>query len=437
MTLSTFDTLLYGCQILTIDARMTIHDLGSVVVEKGLIVYAGPSSSLPEEWKFRNKIDLTGKIVMPAFFNSHNHAAMSIFRGLGNDLSLNEWLNHFIWPAESRNINPDTVYLGTMISALEMIRSGTAIFSDMYFFEEEVARACEDIGMRVILGEGILDFPTPDKTTPYEAMKHIRNLHHQFKNHPLVSVSVAVHAPYTCSPEVVSKAAELSKNLNITANVHLAETSEEIHTIHTRYGKSPVRYLYDLGFLSERTVAHHGIYLSEEDMELIFETGTSIATIPNSNMKLGSGVCPVPDLIKKGINVSIGTDGAASNNNQSMLRELQQLLRLQKVVHRDPTIITAEEVIRMATINGAIAYGMENVTGSIEPGKQADLLVINPDQPHWYPRYNPYISIAYSMQSSDVESLMVGGEFIVRNHECTKVDEQELLGRIKAFRLVQ
>jgi len=416
---------------------MTAYESGSIVVDKGVIVFAGPSSEMPEDWEFRERIDLSGRIVMPAFFNSHNHAVMSIFRGLGNDLSLNDWLNNFIWPAESKNINPGTVYLGTMISAMEMIRSGTAIFSDMYFFEEEVARACEEIGMRVILGEGILDFPTPNKSTPYEAMEHIRNLHQQFRDHPSVSISVAAHAPYTCSPEIIAKAAELSSELGITANIHLAETSEEIHTIHTRYGKSPVRYLYDLGFLNRHTVAHHGIYLSEEDIELIFETGTTIATIPNSNMKLGSGVCPVPDLVRKGINVSIGTDGAASNNNQSMLRELQQLARLQKVVHRDPTIISAMEVIRMSTINGAKAYGMDKVTGSIEPGKQADLMVINPDQPHWYPRYNPYSSIAYAMQSSDVESVMIAGDFVMKNREFTTVDETEFLSKIKEFRLVQ
>jgi 5-methylthioadenosine/S-adenosylhomocysteine deaminase len=317
-----------------------------------------------------------------------------------------------------------------------MIRSGTAIFSDMYFFEEEVARACEEIGMRAILGEGILDFPTPNKSTPQEAMNHIRLLHAEYKNHPLISVAVAAHAPYTCSPEIIAKAAELSNELGIPANIHLAETSEEIHTIQSRYGKSPVRYLFDLGFLSERTVAHHGIYLSQEDMELIFETGTSIATIPNSNMKLGSGICPVPDLLKMGINVSIGTDGPASNNNQSMLRELQQLSRLQKVVHRDPTIISAEEVIRMATINGAKAFGMEKVTGSIEPGKNADLMIINPDQPHWFPRYSPYTTIAYSMQSSDVESMMIGGKFVMKNREITTLDEKELLHRIKEFRLI-
>ena len=433
MISSRFDLLVSGCQILTMDDSMNIWNDGALVVDKGKIVYCGPVEKIPEGWTFADRYDASGKIAMPPFFNSHNHAAMSIFRGLGNDLSLNAWLNQFIWPAESRNINPDTVYLATMLSAMEMVLSGTAVFSDMYFFEEEVGRASEEIGMRAILGEGILDFPTPSRSTPQETFEQTRHLADKYAHHSLINVAVAAHAPYTCSPDVLSGAAELAHDLKIPANIHVAETGEEFENLNKRYGKSPVRYLFDLGFLGSGTVIHHAIYLNPEDVDILAETGTNVATIPNSNMKLGSGVCPVPLLIEKGINVSIGTDGPASNNNQSMIRELQLLGRLQKVTHGDPTILPADQLVRMATINGARAYGLESGLGSLEAGKQADFILINTDKPHWYPRFNPYTSIAYSMHSSDVESVMVNGNFILKNRLFTTIDSDKILQEIRSF----
>jgi len=429
------DLEISGGHILTLDQGMTEINPGSVCISGNRIVYVGKTEDKPADTVALKKIDASGKIVMPTFFNCHSHAAMSIFRGLANDLSLDEWLNHFIWPAEKKNVNPDTVYLGTMISAMEMIKSGTSIFADMYFFEEEVARACDEIGMRVILGEGILDFPTPNKDTPGRVMDHTRILYNQFKDHPLITVSVAAHSPYICSPESIRKAAELSRELDISANIHLAETADEITTIRERYSKSPVQYLFDLGFLSERTVAHHGIYLDDEDISLLLQSGTSISTIPDSNMKLGSGLCRVAELIRRGINVAIGTDGAASNNNQSMLRELQQLGRIQKVYNQDPTIMSANQLLLMATLNGAKAYRMDKELGSLETGKAADIMIINPDQPHWYPRYDPVNSIAYAMQSEDVESVVINGEIVMQNRELTRVDEEKLLYRMKKLQL--
>jgi 5-methylthioadenosine/S-adenosylhomocysteine deaminase len=429
------DLEISGGHILTLDQGMTEINPGSVCISGNRIVYIGSTEGKPAEMVARTTINASGKIIMPTFFNCHNHAAMSMFRGLANDLSLDDWLNHFIWPAEKKYVNPETVYLGTMVSAMEMIRSGTSIFADMYFFEEEVARACDEIGMRVILGEGILDFPTPNKDTPNGAMDHTRILYSQFKDHPLITVSVSVHSPYICSPESIRKAADLSRELSLSANIHLAETRDEVTTIRERYGKSPVQYLFDLGFLSERTVAHHGIYLDDADISLLVQSGTHIATIPNSNMKLGSGLCRVPELISRGINVAIGTDGAASNNNQSLLRELQQLGRIQKVYHKDPTLLSAHQLISMATIHGARAYRMDQFLGSLETGKAADLMIINPDQPHWYPRYNVANSIAYTMHSEDVESVVINGEIVMHNRHLTRVDEEKILYRMKKLQL--
>jgi 5-methylthioadenosine/S-adenosylhomocysteine deaminase len=425
------DLAITGAHILTIDETMKEYKQGSIYIAGNRIKWMGPDTEQPENFVVREKIDASGKIIMPVFFNGHNHASMSFLRGLGNDLSLDKWLNDFIWPAEKVMINPDTVYLGTMLSVIEMIRSGSGIFSDMYFFEDQVARVCEETGMRGIIGEAIFDFPSPSRATPQESMQFTRELHSRFQGHSLINVSVAVHAPYTCSPDLIRQAGELAKELDISANIHLAETTTEIDMIAGLYGKSPVQHLYDLNFLSERTVAHHSVYLSPEDRQLIKDSGTSVVTLPNSNMKLGSGACAVGELIKLGINVALGTDGPASNNHQSLLREMQQLARLERVVNYDPTSISAQELIRIATINGARAYGLDKDLGSLECGKKADFQIINPDQPHWYPRYDPYNSIAYAMQSNDVESVIIDGKIVMRNRVLVNIDEKRISKELK------
>lgn len=425
------DLAITGAHILTIDQNMTEYNPGSIYVSGNRISWIGPDNHQPENYIIREKIDATGKIILPTFFNGHNHASMSIFRGLGNDLNLDKWLNEFIWPAERKFINPSTVYLGTMLSVIEMVQSGSGIFSDMYFFEDEVARVCEEVGMRGIIGEAILDFPTPSRATPQESLEFTRQLHGRFSNHPLINVSVAVHAPYTCSSDVIRQAGELSEELNIPANVHLCETIAEIETIAERYGKTPIQYLYDLGFLNGRTVAHHSIHLTKEDRNLLKESGTSVVTLPNSNMKLGSGSCAVAELSRLGINVALGTDGPASNNNQSMVREIQQLARLERVTNLDPSVLSARELIRIATINGAKAYHLDKDLGSLESGKKADFQIINPDQPHWYPLYDAYNSIAYAMHSEDVESVIINGKVIMRNRVLFNVDEERIFREVK------
>ncbi len=425
------DLAITGAHILTIDPEMTEFKIGSVYIKGNRIEWIGPADQQPENCLIRETIDATGKILMPTFFNSHSHASMSIFRGLGNDHSLDTWLNEFIWPAEKKLINPAAVYMGTLLSVIEMLRSGTGIFSDMYFFEDEVARVCEAAGIRGIIGEAILDFPTPSQATPQDTMKYTRQLYEKYADHSLVKVSVAVHAPYSCSPDMIRQAGELAEELNVSANIHLAETITEIEAIAERYGKTPVQYLFDLGFLTSRTVAHHSIHIAQEDRLLLKKSGTSVVTLPNSNMKLGSGACSVAELKREGITVALGTDGPASNNNQSMVREIQQLARLERVINLDPTGLSARELIRSATINGAKAYHLDKDLGSLESGKKADFQIINPDQPHWYPRYDAYNSIAYAMHSEDVESVIIDGKVVMRNRVLVNVDEQRILKELK------
>ncbi len=426
----TIDIAITGARILTMDEVFTEYNPGVIHIRGNRIVDIGNESELSRIQPVKRTIDASGRIITPPFFNCHNHAGMAIFRGLGNDLSLDGWLNHFIWPAEKKFIKPLSVYTGSLVSMMEMVRSGTGIFSDMYFFEEEVARAAGDIGMRVILGEGLLDFPTPSQPDLVAALRHTRSLYEKFRNHPLISVSVAAHAPYTCSPDAIREAAWLATELGITSNIHLAETLNEVEVMKARYGKSPVQYLADLGFLGPRTVAHHCLHMDQEDIRLMSESGTSIATIPNSNMKLGSGAFRLPGLSKAGINVAIGTDGPASNNHQSMIREIQQLARTQKVLYQDPTVTNPKQLISMATLNGAKAYGMEKDLGSLSAGKKADLIIINPDQPHWYPHYDPYNSMVYAMHSEDVESVMVEGNMIMNRRNLEFIDQEKILAGI-------
>jgi 5-methylthioadenosine/S-adenosylhomocysteine deaminase len=356
---------------------------------------------------------------------------MSILRGLGNDLSLDRWLKEFIWPAEHALMTPENVYLGTMLSVIEMVRSGTGVFSDMYFFEDQVARVCEETGIRGILGEAVFDFPSPSQPTPDDSFKFTRKMVETYRNHPLIRVSMALHSPYTCSPEVIRKAVELSSELQISTNIHLAETRTEIETIAERYGMTPVQHLHATGGLTNRTVAHHMVHLTESDMELIAAAGTSVVTLPNSNMKLGSGACSVSRMKVKGINVALGTDGPASNNNQSMVKEMQQLARLERIANLDPTCISAPELIRTATINGARAYHLDSELGSLEVGKRADMQIINTCHPHWHPHYDPYSSLAYAMQSGDVETVIVEGKPIMKNRRMVTIDEQRIYRQIK------
>ena len=420
-----YDIAISNAYLLTLDHEWKEYKPGLVLIRGGYIEYAGPQV---EHTSFQAKeaIDAKGDIVMPSFFNGHTHSAMSIFRGLGNDLPLDNWLNEHIWPAEARYTNEQNVFLGSMVSAIEMIRSGTGIFADMYFFQEETIRACEELGIRIIAGEGILDFPTPNKKSPREGLKYTENLVNKYKGHPLLEFSLPAHSPYTCSPEVIREVGELSHRLGITATVHLAETEWEVEEMKRRYGKSSTQFLYDNGFFKSRTVAYHCNHISADDMLTLRDNKAGIVTNPRSNMKLGSGLCPLPVLRSMGITVGIGTDGAASNNNQDVLSDMQLLARIYKMNELDPTVIRSREALRMAISNNCLIYGMDNRLGSIEAGKLADLIIIDTDQPHWQPLYDPYSHVCYTMQPGDVSTTIINGQIIMKDREILTLDEERV-----------
>ena len=429
-----YDLAIKNAFILTLDDEWTEFAKGLILVNHGSLEYVGPEKKGPA-YSAEKIIDAKGNIVMPSFFNGHTHSAMSLLRGLGSELPLDSWLNEHIWPAEARYLSPHNVYLGSMVSALEMIRCGTGIFVDMYFFQEETVRACEELGIRIVVGEGILDFPTPNKKSPSEGLKYTEYLHKLYSGHPLVEMSVAAHAPYTCSPGVLKEAAELARKLDIPVTIHLAETAAENINIKNMFGKSSTAHLAGLGFFDGRAVAYHCNHLSEDDISILAEHKVGIVTNPRSNMKLGSGLSPLPELMEKGLVIGIGTDGAASNNNQSVLLDMQLAARLYKVKHLDPAIINARQAIRMAVNNNALNYGLEKSMGSLEKGKLADMIIINTDQAHWQPLYDPYPQIVYAMQPGDVITNIINGKIIMENRNILGVDEERFIISFQQGRL--
>jgi len=427
-----YDIWIKNARILSMDTTFTEYQNTNILIRDKIIEHIGSVNHL-NTIEASIIIDASNMILLPPFFNGHNHAAMSLLRGLGNDVSLTSWLQDYIWPAERKYINSHNVHLGTLLSGIEMIKSGTNIFADMYFFEEEVAKASIELGMRCILGEGILDFPTPNKVNPSDGLRYTRNLYEEYKAEDLISLSVSAHAPYTCSTPVLASVSELSKELEIPATIHLSETSQEVSDSLSKHKKSPVEYLDELGFFDYHAVCYHCNYLSAHDIDILKHKKVSVITLPNSNMKLASGIAPVRDLLKADVLLGLGTDGAASNNNMSLLSDLQMMIKLQKVIYQDSTVLDARTALRIATSNGAKAYRMHNDMGSIEPGKYADIQFIDVDSPHMQPLYNPYAQIVYSMQENDVKHLMVNGQLIMKDRKIINVDEEKVKYEVLKF----
>lgn len=412
--------------ILTMDGQLSEFADGRLVIHNGQIIYVGEFR--PEQnIQSIETLDASGRILMPPFFNAHNHAPMALLRGLGNDVPLQVWLEKFIWPVEKRYLNPELIYLGTLLAGMEMIQSGTSIFADMYFFEDEVAQASLDLGMRCILGEGILDFPTPNAKSPDEGLAYANGLISKYQKQNKINFSIPAHAPYTCSREVLERIAAFARSKDLPVTIHLAETEQEVADHISSFGISPTRYLAEIGFFDHHAVCYHCNYLSQEDIAIFRDFGVAAVTLPNSNGKLASGIAPLTEMIQAGVLVALGTDGAASNNNMSMLNDLQLMLKFQKVKHLDPKALTAKQALQIATGNGAKAYRLDQHLGSLETGKSADCILIDTAQPNMQPLYDPYAQIAYSMYNRDVESVIIDGEFVMKNRQLTRVNQEEIL----------
>lgn len=431
MTFPKTDLLIKNGLVLTIDEQARVlagYDIG---IASGTIVFIEPSSA-SHAVNATEVLDATGCAVMPGFVNCHTHAAMTLFRGFADDLSLKTWLTRYIWPAEARFIDRRHVALGTRMALLEMIESGTVMFADMYFFEDEVAKACDEAGMRVLLGEGILDFPTPHLKTPGEEMDFNEELARQYHEHPLIRVAYAPHAIYTCSGEVLREIARRSEKNGMPVHIHLAETRKEADDCLKRNNQTPVEYVHATDLLNERLIAAHMVHLTQPDIELLQETRPRIAHNPSSNLKLASGFADVTALLEAGLTVGLGTDGAASNNNLSIPVELRQTALVSKLTTGNPEAVNARQALCMATHCGAQALGVGDITGSIAVGKKADIITIPLDRPHLQPVYNIYSTLAYSLHATDIDSVVINGRMVMRHREHLTLDRDRILYEMKA-----
>ncbi len=429
---TTADLLLLNGLVLTLDDRDQRFDPGGVAVRSGEIVAVGPKESVQTAFRAVKTLDVTGCVVMPGLVNAHTHAAMTIFRGLADDLPLMEWLHQHIFPAE-RRLTEEWIYWGTMLACAEMILSGTTTFCDMYLFEHKVAEAARDAGMRALVGEVLYDFPSPHYGPIENGLEFTESLIHRWRDDPLVRIAVEPHALYTCSPPVLQRCFELAERYEVPLITHVSENQAEVEEIIQRYGHRPVAHLERLGMLSPRLIADHCVALDDQDLELLAQRGVQVVHNPESNMKLASGIAPVTRLLAMGVNVALGTDGCASNNDLDLFGEMDTCAKLHKAVTLDPTVLPASTVLRMATRNGAKALGWEGEIGELSLGRLADLIVVDFRQPHLTPVYEPRSHLVYAARGSDVRHSIIHGRLVMEDRRLLTMDRDEVMQRVRTF----
>jgi 5-methylthioadenosine/S-adenosylhomocysteine deaminase len=423
-----FDIVVYNGIIVTVNPDFDIIDKGVVCIRNGMLERIEPWDEDVEVPAADTVINAKGGIVMPGLVNTHTHLPMSLFRGLADDLPLMTWLNEHIFPAESKYINPESVRLGTLLSCAEMILAGTTTCCDGYFHEDEVARAVCDSGLRAVLGQGVIDFPAPGVPDPKNNIKTAVEFTEKWQGvNAAVTPSIFCHSPYTCSAGTLKKAKDAAASKGLLFQIHVAETRNERDRIRSEYHVTPVQYLDKIGILDRHTLLVHAIWVDEADMEIIAKRDAKISHNPESNTKLASGIAPVPEFIKAGITVGLGTDGCASNNNLDFFQEMDTAAKLHKVNTLDPTVLDAGRVVKMATIDGAKAIGLDNETGSLEAGKQADLIIIDINRPHWVPMYHPVSHIVYTAKGSDVTTSIVNGKLIMKDGSLLTMDIEDIM----------
>ncbi|WP_319550043.1 amidohydrolase [Desulfogranum marinum] len=434
MNKKTVDLILSGRYLLTLDKKDTIVGQGALAINDGVIVARGKTEEIGATYRARQIIAEEHGLIMPGLVNTHTHAAMSCFRGLADDLPLMQWLQEYIFPVEA-TLSGDMVYSATLLSLCEMIKSGTTSFCDMYLFAADVCRAVEQSGMRAWLGEVLYDFPSPNYGELANGFAYTQELLAQYRNHDLIRITIDPHAVYTCSPELLVRLGNMARDNDLLYHVHLAENSDEVNTCKERYGCSPVQHLEKLGLLDEHVVAAHCVMVTDDEIELMAERGVKVAHCPESNLKLASGVAPVPKLIDQGVTVGIGTDGAASNNDVDMFGEMNTAAKVHKVTSMDPTTMDAVSTLRAGTMGGAAVLGADKVIGSLEVGKKADCIVIDLDQPHLTPLYNPVSHLVYAARGGDVIHSVINGRVVMEDRQLLTLDENAIIRKIQEMAL--
>ena len=424
------DTIYTARYVVTMDpARRLIQD-GAVAVRGDRIVGVGTRLEISAQFQARERLDRPDAILMPGLVNTHTHAAMSLLRGIADDLTLQDWLEKYIFPAEARNVTPDFVLWGTRLACLEMMLSGTTAFVDMYYYEDRVAQAAKEAGMRGVLGETIIGFPVPDAKTSADSLRFTEQFIQQFKDDPLVVPAVAPHAVYTNTDADLRACRKLANRYGVPLVTHVSETRRENDDELAKRGMSPTRLLDLLGILDGPTIAAHGVWLDDKDIAILKQHGTGVAHCPSSNMKLASGVAPVLKLLAAGVATGLGTDGpAGSNNDFDLMEEMNLATNLQKVTSRDPRALPALQAIEMATILGARVAGLDKEIGSLEAGKRADFITLRLDRPHAVPLYNVYSQIVYALKGSDVEDVTINGKPVVRDGRSLTLNAAQIMDK--------
>lgn len=417
------DIVIKNGMVLTMDEKLTLYEKADLAIKDSKIVDIFPQT----KYQGKKVIDGEGKLVMPGLINCHTHAAMVMMRGLADDMPLDVWWQKFIFPIEKKLLNPEFVRIGAGLAAIEMIKSGTTAFSDMYYYEDAAAQVCKQIGIRCFLGEGVLDFPSPDAKNAEETFKIIEGLYEKWGKDPIIQLEVAPHAPYSCGKENLLKSKSLADKLGLPLHIHVSETAGEVAEFRQKHGLSPVGFLEKIGFLSEKVKAVHCVHLSHDDMKILKRYDVKVAHCQESNMKLASGTAPIVELMDEGVTVGLGTDGAASNNNLDMFDEMDSVAKYHKAVRSDPTVMDAKTVVKMATRDGAKVMLKEKEIGSLEVGKTADIILIDLDRPHLTPLYNIYSHLVYSAGGSEVDTVIINGKLIMENREILTIDEDEII----------
>jgi 5-methylthioadenosine/S-adenosylhomocysteine deaminase len=420
-----------GGTVITEDARHSVVAPGAVAIDGADIVEVGTPEAIAAKYRAADTIDVRDQIVLPGLINTHTHAPMVMYRGLADDLKLMDWLEKYIFPAEARTVSPEMVRIGTRLAALEMIESGTTIYADMYYFEEEIAKATREAGMRGVLGQTIIQFPVPDAKTPAEGLARAEAFIKAFKDDTLIVPAVAPHALFTNDKATLLACAELGRRYGVPVIIHLAETDDEVRIAREQHQMTPTGYLESIGFWGPRTLAAHGVWVTDEDIAILKRHGIGVAHNPESNMKLASGAAPVRKYLAAGVALGLGTDGAASNNDLDMFEAMRQASFLAKHSEHDPTAVPAQTALDMATIGGARALGMERLIGSLEAGKRADLITVSVAAARQTPLYDPVSHLVYTTRGDDVRTTIVNGKVLMKERQVRTLDRASVIADAK------
>jgi len=428
------DILFLNAHVLTMDEKLTQYSPGAVAVRGDSIVAVGLEAEIKKEYSANEMIDCQSKVLMPGLINAHTHVPMTLLRGLADDLRLDVWLMGYMMPVERRFVSPEFVQLGTSLACAEQIRSGVTTFNDMYYFEEDVAKATADAGMRAVCGQTVMKFPAPDAASYEDSLAMAREFIQRWKDHPLIVPAVAPHAPYTCTAEILRATAELAKEFDVPLHTHLAETAFEVENMRNENGIPVIPYVKKQGLFDAKVIAAHCVHVDVGEIRTLLHAGAGVSHNPSSNLKLASGFAPVMKMLETGLNVGIGTDGPASNNDLDMFEEVRLAAFVAKAVTNDPTSLPASQALLMATRLGAQALHIGHLTGSVQTGKRADLILVDITPTHNSPSFkraadNAYAQIVYASKSTDVSDVMVNGKWLMRDHQLLTLKEDDLLAQ--------